>query len=58
MTNSSTATLAEQSNFRETGRIDEVERLSAEMARTWPDAVQSIEYGRSVQGRPMRALLV
>ena len=58
MTNSLTATLAEQSNFRATGRIDEVERLSAEMARTWPDAVQSIEYGRSVQGRPMRALLV
>ncbi len=51
-------TLAERSNFRETGRIEEVERLSAEMARTWPDAVQSIEYGRSVQGRPMRALLV
>jgi Zinc carboxypeptidase len=58
MTNSKLVTLAEQSNFRHTGRIDEVERLSAEMARTWPDAVQSIEYGRSVQGRPMRALLV
>jgi murein tripeptide amidase MpaA len=51
-------TLAEQSNFRETGRIEEVERLSAEMARTWPEAVQSFEYGRSVQGRPMRALVV
>jgi murein tripeptide amidase MpaA len=58
MTHSKLVTLAEQSNFRDTGRIDEVERLSAEMARMWPDAVQSIEYGRSVQGRPMRALLV
>ena len=58
MTSGSFLTLAEQSNFRQTGRIDEVERLSAEMARMWPDAVQSIEYGRSVQGRPMRALLV
>lgn len=58
MTHSLFLTLAEQSNFRQTGRIDEVERLSAEMARMWPDAVQSIEYGRSVQGRPMRALLV
>jgi murein tripeptide amidase MpaA len=58
MTHSKLMTLAEQSNFRQTGRIDEVERLSAEMAQMWPDAVQSIEYGRSVQGRPMRALLV
>ena len=58
MTNSELLTLAERSNFRATGRIDEVERLSAEMARMWPDAVRSIEYGRSVQGRPMRALLV
>jgi murein tripeptide amidase MpaA len=51
-------TVAEQSGFRETGRIDEVERLSAELAQTWPDAVRSIEYGRSVEGRPMRALIV
>ena len=58
MTNSELLTLAERSNFRATGRIDEVERLSAEMALTWPEAVRSIEYGRSVQGRPMRALLV
>jgi hypothetical protein len=58
MKNVSLTTLAEQSNFRETGRIEEVERLSREFALTWPDAVQSIEYGRSVEGRPMRALLV
>ena len=43
MTNSELLTLAERSNFRATGRIDEVERLSAEMALTWPDAVRSIE---------------
>jgi murein tripeptide amidase MpaA len=58
MSKVSLTTLAEQSNFRETGRIEEVERLSREFALTWPDAVQSIEYGRSVEGRPMRALLV
>jgi len=52
------STLAEQSNFRQTGRIDEVERLSRELAARWPEAVRSIEYGRSVEGRPMRALVV
>jgi Zinc carboxypeptidase len=51
-------TLAEQSNFRLTGRTDEVERLSSELARAWPDAVNSFEYGRSGEGRPMRALVV
>jgi hypothetical protein len=51
-------TLAEQSNFRQTGRIEEVERLSREFAAAWPEAVRSIEYGRSVEGRPLRALIV
>ncbi len=54
----SLTTLAEQSDFRQTGRIDEVERLCRGFAQAWPDAVQSIEYGRSTEGRPMRALLV
>jgi hypothetical protein len=51
-------TLAEQSGFRQTGRTDEVERLAAAFAQTWPQAVRSLEYGRSAEGRPMRALLV
>lgn len=51
-------TLAEQTDFRETGRIDEVERLAADYARRWPDAVRSFEYGRSAEGRPLRALIV
>jgi murein tripeptide amidase MpaA len=51
-------TLAEQSNFQQTGRTDEVERLSSELARAWPDAVSSFEYGRSGEGRIMRALVV
>lgn len=58
MRDSALATLAEQSNFRQTGRIEEVERLSRELAAAWPQAVRSIEYGRSAEGRPMRALLV
>ncbi len=51
-------TIAELSNYRETGRLEEVERLSAEWARAWPDAVRSFEYGRSAEGRIMRALVV
>jgi len=58
MTHSVLTTLAEQSNFRQTGKIGEVERLSREFAGAWPDAVRSIEYGRSAEGRPLRALLV
>ena len=33
-------TLAEQSNFRQTGRIEEVERLSREFAATWPEVTR------------------
>jgi hypothetical protein len=51
-------TIAELSNYQETGRLDEVERLSAELARMWPDAVRSFEFGRSAEGRVMRGLLI
>src|SRR5262245_36546658 len=51
-------TVAEQSNFRQTGRLDEVEALSAAFAARWPEAVHSFVYGQSAEGRPMRALLV
>lgn len=56
--NTKLLTLAERSHFQQTGRTDEVETLCAEFARTWPQIVRSIEYGRSVEGRPMRALIV
>jgi hypothetical protein len=55
---SSLLTLAERSGFVETGRIDEVERLCAAMAERWPDAVKSIEFGESAEGRTLRALVV
>lgn len=65
MNNSSTAeiptdflTVAEQSGLLKTGRTDEVERLAAAFAKKWPNFVRSIEYGRSVENRPLRALLV
>jgi zinc carboxypeptidase len=51
-------TIAEQSGFRQTGRLDEVEALCAAFAARWPDAVRSFVYGQSAEGRPMRAMLV
>ena len=51
-------TLAEESGFRRTGRSDEVARLCEAFAAAWPEAVRHIEFGRSAEGRTMRALLV
>src|SRR3982074_3291490 len=51
------ATVAEESGFKKTGRIDEVTRLCAAFAAAWPRAVHSLEFGRSAEGRPMRALI-
>ncbi|MCA8886840.1 MAG: hypothetical protein KDA35_09450, partial [Hyphomonadaceae bacterium] len=51
-------TVAERSDFRLTGRTDEVETLSAAFAARWPEAVRSFEYGCSAEGRPMRAMIV
>jgi hypothetical protein len=50
-------TIAEESGFKRTGRTDEVTRLCAAFAAAWPRAVKNLEFGRSAQGRPMRALL-
>jgi Zinc carboxypeptidase len=50
-------TVAEDSDFRRTGRTDEVTRLCAAFAAAWPRAVRSLEFGHSAEGRPMRALL-
>jgi hypothetical protein len=51
-------TISERSGFRVTGRYDEVERLCAEFAKAYPDAVRSTEFGRTPEGRPMLALVV
>jgi len=51
------STIAEQSGFTRTGRSDEVTRLCAAYQSTWPSAVRCLEFGRSAEGRPMRALL-
>jgi murein tripeptide amidase MpaA len=52
------ATLAERSNFRQTGRTDEVERLCKAFAQHSPGAVRSFTYGSSAEGRPMQAMIV
>ena len=52
------STIAEESGFRRTGKSDEVTRLCAAFAAAWPEAVQDLDFGRSAEGRPMRALLV
>ncbi len=51
-------TVAAKSEFRRTGRYDEVERLCAAYARQWPDAVRCTQFGRTPEGRPMLALVV
>ncbi len=58
MTDQNLTTIAEQSDFRQTGRTDEVERLCEAFTREWPEVVRRIEFGRSAEGRPMLALLV
>ena len=49
--NTTMLTLAEQSNFRQTGRLDEVEALAAAFVARWPEAVHSFVYGQSAEGR-------
>src|SRR5258708_38124481 len=56
--NQTLTTIAELSNYGETGRLEEVERLCEEFARAWPDAARSFDFGRSAEGRIMRALLI
>src|ERR1700754_3969937 len=50
-------TIAEQSGFKKTGRYEEVERLCAAFARSFPDAVRGEEFGRTPEGRPMLVLI-
>jgi hypothetical protein len=50
-------TLAEQSRFAQTGRIDEVERLCTALSVAWPEAVRTLEFGQSGESRPLRSLI-
>jgi hypothetical protein len=50
-------TVAERSDYARTGRFDEVQRLCAAFAATWPKQVRCVEFGRSPEGRPLLALI-
>lgn len=50
-------TVAEQSGWTKTGRIDEVERLCAEFPRRYPGKVKCERFGTTPMGRPMLALI-
>jgi murein tripeptide amidase MpaA len=54
----SLTTEAERSQYRTTGRYDEVERLCSAYARQWPKQVACTEFGRTPEGRPLLALIV
>jgi Zinc carboxypeptidase len=52
------STIAERSGFQKTGRYDEVIALCAAFKQSYPQAVRSMEFGRTPEGRPMLALIV
>lgn len=49
-------TVAEESDFKRTGRYEEVVRLCSSFQSTWPNKARCFEFGRSPEGRPMLAL--
>jgi len=51
-------TKSERSAFQVTGRYDEVVKLCAAFQQAYPKAVRCIDFGRTPEGRPMKALVV
>ena len=51
-------TVSERSGFLQTGRYDEVIALCASFQNAYPTAVRCIDFGRTPEGRPMKALVV
>ncbi len=51
-------TVSERSGFQHTGRYDEVIKLCAAFQSAYPAAVRCIDFGRTPEGRPMKALVV
>ncbi|SHH39119.1 M14 family metallopeptidase [Massilia sp. CF038] len=51
-------TVSERSQFQQTGRYDEVIALCSAFQRAYPKAVKCIDFGRTPEGRPMKALIV
>ncbi|MFT3839439.1 MAG: M14 family metallopeptidase [Myxococcaceae bacterium] len=50
-------TVAERTQFTETGRYEEVEALCQAFPKAYPGKVKCIEFGTTPQGRKMRALV-
>jgi murein tripeptide amidase MpaA len=51
-------TIADRTQFKQTGRYDEVIRLCGEFQREFPKEVRCFEFGKTPEGRPMKALVV
>ncbi|SIR01395.1 M14 family metallopeptidase [Solilutibacter tolerans] len=51
-------TLAERSGFLKTGRFDEVIALCDAFAKAYPQSVRCFDFGKTPEGRPMKALAV
>ena len=51
-------TVSERSAFQVTGRYDEVIKLCSAFQAAYPKAVRCIDFGRTPEGRPMKALVV
>jgi hypothetical protein len=49
-------TLAEQSQWKRTGRYDEVNRLCKEFEAAFPAEVRAFQFGETADGRPMMAI--
>lgn len=52
------STVSERSGFQRTGRYDEVIKLCADFQRAYPKEVKCVDFGRTPEGRPMKALIV
>lgn len=52
------STVAERSGFQATGRYDEVIALCNAFQKAYPKQVKCIDFGRTPEGRPMKALIV
>jgi hypothetical protein len=52
------STVSERSGFQSTGRYDEVIALCAAFQKAYPKQVRCIDFGRTPEDRPMKALVV
>ena len=51
-------TTADRTQFQKTGRYDEVIQLCGDFQKAFPTEVRCFEFGKTPEGRPMKALVV